>query len=125
MVDFNVSCKSLLPSKRTLWTAFAISMLCMLFIVERQAGLRPGSQDPTELYAPEMFVSESAALNDGDNKGPYIWDADSLGAITASDKFDRQRTTSTSTKFGMLPSKFTDRRQKQTNPSAPVYSTLR
>jgi hypothetical protein len=70
MVDWEVP----FPSKRTLWTAFAISMLCALFVIERQAGLNSSSQEPTELYAPEKFGSES---DDRDYEGPYIWDAGS------------------------------------------------
>jgi hypothetical protein len=69
--------RKLLPRNRTVWTAFAISTLCVSFIVDRHAGLYAGSQKPTELYAPEIFDSEATSLNSGDYGWPYVWEAGS------------------------------------------------
>jgi hypothetical protein len=69
--------RELLTTKRTAWTAFVVSMLCVTFVVERHAWLHTVSQKPTMLYAPEMFDSESTSLNGGDYEWPYIWDAGS------------------------------------------------
>ncbi len=77
MVNWNKVPCELLPTKRVAWTAFAVSMLCVSFIVERHAELYTVSQKPTVLYAPEMFDSETTAMNGGDYEWPYVWDAGS------------------------------------------------
>jgi hypothetical protein len=120
MVDW----KRLLPSKQRLWTAFAASMVCVLFIVERQSGLHNSSQEPTGLYAPAIEKFGELQETGSQDQGAKYDDIFPIDTIP--DQFVRKRTAST-TKISMHPSKFTKRPQanlKKASPS-PAYPTSR
>jgi hypothetical protein len=120
MVEWkHIQC-NLLPSKRALWTAFATSMLCALFIFERHAGLHTSSLKPTGLYTPAIDMFGNQNNGPQDQRAEYD-DVVPLGTLP--DQFVRERTVST-TMLAMLPSKSTKRPQarlKQASPSVPAY----